>query len=53
MNSPDERIWRTVIVSVGAAGISRGGLGPMAQVARKSFQGFSSLLSMLDEGVGG
>lgn len=53
MNSLDERIWRTVIVSVGAAGISRGGLGPMAQVARKSFQGFSSLLSMLDEGVGG
>lgn len=53
MNSPDERIWRTVIVSVGAAGISRGGLGPMAQVARKSFQGFSSLLSMLDEGGGG
>lgn len=42
MNSPDERIWRTVIVSVGAASISRGGtVGPMAQVARKSFQGFS------------
>lgn len=37
MNSPDERIWRTVIVSVGAEGISRG-----RRRWHKSFQGFSS-----------
>lgn len=38
MNSPDERIWRTVIVSVGAAGISRGGLGRWHKLRARVFK---------------
>lgn len=57
MNSPDERIWRTVIVSVGAAGISREGTGRWHKLNATVFK-VSLLsttvgyLSMLDDDEG-